>query len=675
MASSDLYAVLGVPKNASPGMILEAYRKLALKYHPDRNPEDPTAEAKFKEVGEAYEVLFDPSKRFAYDGGLQNPRNLRYAQRDIRDAKGDLSVLKVIAFSSSDDSIRMQAVAPLLDSTDVELLTAIARGNFEVDIRKRATAKIVDIRTVALSVTSDPNFMIKIATTAFELPEVRKAAIRAVVRVFDSNAEVSDAVIRTYLTHLVCGSLKPMSTKSEEPTESSVSIEDRVEVGKRIIAYYVEKNKPDVLVKLGQELDVYLPRELIGKFTGAAIDIHVRAEKRDSLMRILDMSRRGCSDDVVVAGILKIAQAAKSPGPNDFHSTLRVALSAYQDSYGEDRSLEHLIANLLDNAVERGDKSCVNIVNSYSNSGGSRFGGYSERRLPYEITEKVERALRDFSAKEAEEKRQRENAERELRRKADQEACAVEAARICAVAETCEPDHVTKLLAKSRSGRYESESLPPGLEAVGICAAKKDAATLEKIATTSSGGYLVYSYKVADAALVALIPIAKENKDVAQLMRVTRAARCSEKKVAAAAVELAIETNDIPSLTEMATKRESGYATYIHACTPAHVALVKIGKETKDLTLLMSLARNANCYTDNLTAASNAAIDLCVERMDLANLEKMTEREGGYAKYAYAERRAGCELARLRKETREATSKLAAGLASDSSTRVKKVFR
>jgi hypothetical protein len=674
MASSDLYAVLGVPRNAGPGMLLEAYRKLVLKFHPDRNPGDEEAEAKFKEVDQAYKLLSDANQRRIYDPSLI-PTDLVYIERDLTIANGDASLLTIIAFSKSDESVRARAVAPLLVCEDVNLLSAIAKGNFDSDVRTRANARVVHLLTAKLSSSSDPDSLIAAATNSFEIPEVRKAAIRAVVSVFDSNRPVSDAVIRKYLTSLVCGSLKQMPAKNEEPTQSPVSIEDRVEVGKTIIAYYVEKNNPDTLMKLAQELGIYLPLELAGKFTGAAIDIHVRDGKRDSLMRILDMSRRGCSDDVVVAGILKIARAAKSPGPNDFHSTMRAALSAYEDSYGEARSLEFLICKLLDDAVERGDKGCVNIVNSYSNSGGSRFGSYVVRRLPYDVTEKVEKALRDFSAKEEEEKRQKENADRELRRKADLEARAAEAARISAVAATCDSNHVTKLLAKSQAGRYESESLPFGLEAVGICAAKKDAAILEKIATTSSGGYLVYSYKVADAALDALIPIAKENNDVAQLMRVARVAKCSEKKVANAAVELATKLTDVAALTQMATQRESGYATYIHACTSAHVALVKIGKETKDLPLLMSLARNANCSGDNLTTASNAAIDLCVERMDLANLEKMTERESGYARYIYAQRRAQIELDRLRKDLRDATSKLAASLVAGVSPGVKKVLR
>ena len=63
----DYYEVIGVPKTASEDEIKKAYRKLAKKYHPDLNPNDKEAEAKFKEVNEAYEVLSDPEKKAKYD--------------------------------------------------------------------------------------------------------------------------------------------------------------------------------------------------------------------------------------------------------------------------------------------------------------------------------------------------------------------------------------------------------------------------------------------------------------------------------------------------------------------------------------------------------------------------------------------------------------------------------
>ena len=65
--SKDYYEILGVDRNADDTTIKKAYRKLAMKYHPDRNPDNKEAEEKFKELGEAYEVLSDADKRAAYD--------------------------------------------------------------------------------------------------------------------------------------------------------------------------------------------------------------------------------------------------------------------------------------------------------------------------------------------------------------------------------------------------------------------------------------------------------------------------------------------------------------------------------------------------------------------------------------------------------------------------------
>ena len=70
MAKQDYYATLGVARGASADELKKAYRKLAMQYHPDRNPGDKAAEAKFKELNEAYDVLKDEQKRAAYDLSL-----------------------------------------------------------------------------------------------------------------------------------------------------------------------------------------------------------------------------------------------------------------------------------------------------------------------------------------------------------------------------------------------------------------------------------------------------------------------------------------------------------------------------------------------------------------------------------------------------------------------------
>ena len=96
MATSkrDYYDVLGLAKNASDEEIKKAYRKLAMKHHPDRNPDSHDSEAKFKEAKEAYEILSDSQKRAAYDqyghAGIDPSMGGGFSAGGFSDAFGDI---------------------------------------------------------------------------------------------------------------------------------------------------------------------------------------------------------------------------------------------------------------------------------------------------------------------------------------------------------------------------------------------------------------------------------------------------------------------------------------------------------------------------------------------------------------------------------------------------------
>jgi curved DNA-binding protein len=83
LAQQDYYEILGLKKGASPDEIKKAFRKLAVKFHPDKNPGDKKAEDRFKEINEAYAVLSDPEKKSQYDQFGSTGFHQRYSQEDI----------------------------------------------------------------------------------------------------------------------------------------------------------------------------------------------------------------------------------------------------------------------------------------------------------------------------------------------------------------------------------------------------------------------------------------------------------------------------------------------------------------------------------------------------------------------------------------------------------------
>jgi curved DNA-binding protein len=102
MAKKDYYEILGVPKTATEDDIKKAYRKLALKYHPDRNPGNKEAEEQFKGINEAYAVLSDKDKRKEYDTYGMSGFQQRYSQEDIYRGFNIGDLFKDLGFGTGD---------------------------------------------------------------------------------------------------------------------------------------------------------------------------------------------------------------------------------------------------------------------------------------------------------------------------------------------------------------------------------------------------------------------------------------------------------------------------------------------------------------------------------------------------------------------------------------------
>ena len=137
MSKRDYYEVLGVNKSTSKDELKKAYRKLAMKYHPDRNPDDKAASEKFKELSEAYEILSDDQKRQAYDqfghdGVNPSFSNAQGAAEGFSDIFGD--IFSDIFGGSTRTRNRSQRGADLSYSVEVSLEDAVKGTSINLDI-------------------------------------------------------------------------------------------------------------------------------------------------------------------------------------------------------------------------------------------------------------------------------------------------------------------------------------------------------------------------------------------------------------------------------------------------------------------------------------------------------------------------------------------------------------
>jgi molecular chaperone DnaJ len=139
MAKRDYYEILGVTRTASEAEIKMAYRRLAMKYHPDRNPDDKDAESKFKEAKEAYEILADGRRRASYDqfghAGVDPTMGAGRAQGfDVGDIFGDISDIFGDIFGAGAGRARTQGGADLIYNLEMTLEKAVHGGAVEIQV-------------------------------------------------------------------------------------------------------------------------------------------------------------------------------------------------------------------------------------------------------------------------------------------------------------------------------------------------------------------------------------------------------------------------------------------------------------------------------------------------------------------------------------------------------------
>src|SRR3954470_2154161 len=177
---ADFYAVLEVERNASEDDIKQAYRKLAMRYHPDRNNGSADAEEKFKQITEAYDALRDPQKRAAYDrygeAGLRGGGGAGFHHVDLsealsifmRDFGGGFGGLdELFGSARGGGSVRTGA--------DVKITLELTLGEAATGVEKTVKAKLLDTCDRCTGSGAEPGTSSQVCSTCAEAGEVRRA--------------------------------------------------------------------------------------------------------------------------------------------------------------------------------------------------------------------------------------------------------------------------------------------------------------------------------------------------------------------------------------------------------------------------------------------------------------------------------------------------------------------
>lgn len=172
----DFYDVLGVERGASDDEIKQAYRRLAMRWHPDRNSGSKEAEEKFKEVTEAYDVLRDPQKRGAYDrygpDGLRGGGGPQYTHFDLSDA---LNVfMRDFGFGDLFGEMRRSGAGPHTGA-DVKVVIPLTLDEVATGVSKSVNAKLLDACTECKGSGAEPGTKPHRCATCGGAGEVRRA--------------------------------------------------------------------------------------------------------------------------------------------------------------------------------------------------------------------------------------------------------------------------------------------------------------------------------------------------------------------------------------------------------------------------------------------------------------------------------------------------------------------